>query len=199
MDFLEPYITFDKILGYITLIAGILYIIYIIKEKRIAWLFGFISSICLVISTFVEKIYMQSVLNLFYAAMAVYGFIKWSQVDSQKHRKVKISEYSARAHFILIFITVLVSGTIATALDILIKSSYSTLDAFIFAFAICATYMQAHKILSNWIYWVVINALTFILFIKAQLYSESILMLIYLGLAVLGYLKWRVKFLKQKI
>ncbi|MDR2008283.1 MAG: nicotinamide riboside transporter PnuC [Alphaproteobacteria bacterium] len=198
MDWLATFFTFDKTLGYIILITGVLYIFYLIKEKRIAWLFGFISSVGLIVSTFLEKIYMQSILNLLYALMAIYGFIKWSQVDSKNKRKVKISEYSVKNHLILIFVTVLVSGSIATILDIVVQSSYSTLDAFIFAFAILATYMQAHKILSNWLYWIVINALTIVLFVQAQLYSESILMLVYLLLAVWGYRQWRIKLSKQK-
>ncbi|MDR0484739.1 MAG: nicotinamide riboside transporter PnuC [Alphaproteobacteria bacterium] len=198
MSLLVSFILSIQFLEWVSLVAGLLYIIYLIKEKRIAWLFGFISSTCLAIVVFSEQIYLQAILQAFYALIAIYGFIKWSKVDTKKKKVLKISEYPIKTHLVLIFIAVLISGSLAKAMEIFVESSYSTLDAFIFAFAILATYMQANKILSNWIYWIIINALTIILYLDPKLYVASTLMLIYLGLAIYGYIKWKKKISLQK-
>lgn len=182
----------------ISLVTGLLYIVCLIKEKRIAWIYAFISSTILTYLYFSETVYMQTLLSAYYSAMAIYGFIAWSKKNKQKKKVLKISEYPIKFHLIMIFITLLISGTVATFLSIVLKSAYSTLDAVIFAFSIMATYMQVHKIVSNWLYWCVIDALSIVLLLYISLYSVALLMLLYLILAIWGYTKWKKQLIKNR-
>ncbi len=182
----------------VSLITGLLYLTFLIKQKRIAWIFGFISSIIFTYLYFLEEIYMQTILNFYYAAMAIYGFIQWSKKDDRNKRLLKISEYSVKTHLILIFVTILLSGTVATFLTAVLHSAYSTLDSIIFAFSILATYLQTHKIVSNWIYWCFINSLSIILLLYLSLYSLTLLSIIYTIIAIWGYKKWKMALITQK-
>jgi nicotinamide mononucleotide transporter len=184
-------------LGNISLITGILYLFCLVKEKRIAWVYAFISSSILSYIYFSESVYMQTLLSVCYSLMAIYGFVQWSKKNKEKKKTLKISEYPVKIHLILVFVTILISGSVATFLSIIIYSAYSTLDAIIFAFSIVATYLQVNKIVSNWLYWCVIDVLSIILLLYLSLYSVALLMLLYFCLALWGYAKWKKQLIKQ--
>jgi len=71
------------------------------------------------------------------------------------------------------------------------------LDAFTSWGAIVTTYMVAKKILENWIYWFVIDAISIYLFLSRGLYLTSILFLVYLIIICFGYIAWRKKYLES--
>jgi len=56
--------------------------------------------------------------------------------------------------------------------------------------AIVTTYMVAKKILENWIYWFVIDAISIYLFISRELYFTAFLFFAYLIIIVIGYRSW---------
>ena len=56
--------------------------------------------------------------------------------------------------------------------------------------ALVATYMVAKKVLENWFYWFVIDAISVMLFIERELYLTALLFLIYLIIIIFGYRTW---------
>jgi len=65
------------------------------------------------------------------------------------------------------------------------------LDAGIAMFSLLTTYLTVRKYLEAWIYWSIINALSIYLFWHNQLYLSALLMLIYIAIAVKGYINWK--------
>src|ERR1700735_3294214 len=66
--------------SWIELIAAALAVAYLllaIGQRLSCWLAAFLSSVLYVWVLFSARLYMESVLNAFYAAMAVYGFWQW--------------------------------------------------------------------------------------------------------------------------
>ena len=55
------------------------------------------------------------------------------------------------------------------------------------------TYMVARKVLENWLYWIVIDALSIGLYWDRGLYLYALLFAFYLVIAVFGYLRWRAE------
>ena len=51
--------------------------------------------------------------------------------------------------------------------------------------------MVARKILENWLYWFVIDAVSVGLFASRGLYLTALLFLVYLVMIVIGYRSWR--------
>jgi nicotinamide mononucleotide transporter len=54
-----------------------------------------------------------------------------------------------------------------------------------------ATFMVARKILENWIYWFVIDAVSIGLYLSRDLYFTAALFAGYLVMIVIGYRSWR--------
>jgi uncharacterized protein YqgV (UPF0045/DUF77 family) len=68
--------------SWIEIIAAILavaYLVLAIRQRLECWAAAFVSSCLYVWVLFSARLYMESALNAFYAAMAVYGFWQWQQ------------------------------------------------------------------------------------------------------------------------
>ena len=65
------------------------------------------------------------------------------------------------------------------------------LDALTTIFSFFATYLEAKKILSAWIYWIIINGLTIGLYLTKGLDIYSTLSVIYFVMSFVGYVKWK--------
>jgi nicotinamide mononucleotide transporter len=62
---------------------------------------------------------------------------------------------------------------------------------------VVATFMVARKILENWIYWFVIDAVSVYLYLSRELYFTAALFVAYLVMIVFGYRSWRRSMLEQ--
>ena len=70
------------------------------------------------------------------------------------------------------------------------------LDSFTTWGAVIATYMVARKILENWLYWFVIDAVSIGLYLSRDLYFTAALFAGYLVMIVIGYRSWRASMLE---
>ena len=57
--------------------------------------------------------------------------------------------------------------------------------------------MQIKKVVSNWLYWIILDAMVVVLDLLIDLKHLSMLMLCYTLLAIFGYIKYLIKFKKQ--
>ena len=64
-------------------------------------------------------------------------------------------------------------------------------DSFTTIFSFIATYLTTKKWIENWIYWIVIDAVTTYLYFSRGLEVYSLLMLAYSIIAIYGYLEWK--------
>ena len=64
------------------------------------------------------------------------------------------------------------------------------LDSFTTVAALVSTYMVARKILENWIYWFVIDAVSVYLYGLRDLYLTAALYVLYLVMIVIGFRRW---------
>ena len=82
----------------------------------------------------------------------------------------------------------LISGELLTRYS---AAALPFLDSFTTWGAVIATFMVARKILENWIYWFVIDAVSIGLYLSRELYFTAALFAAYLVMIVIGYRKWR--------
>ncbi len=65
--------------------------------------------------------------------------------------------------------------------------------------AIVATFMVTRKILENWIYWFVIDAVSIWLYLSRELYFTAGLFALYLVMIVIGYRSWRASMMERGV
>jgi len=66
-------------------------------------------------------------------------------------------------------------------------------DSFNTIFSVFATYMITRKILGNWLYWIVIDAVGAYLYFNMGLHLTSLLFISYAIIAIFGYFSWMKK------
>lgn len=167
--------------------TGLGFIILMIYQNIWCWPIGIISSLASIFLFFSTKLYMESILFIFYVAIGIYGWKVWNQSSEKK----PVKKVNGRYHLIILF-----SGAVLTALVGWINDTYTDAarplaDAGSTIFSLIASYMEAHRILSSWILWIFINLFTIWLYMDRGFKFYAGLMVLYFLLSVAGYLQWK--------
>jgi nicotinamide mononucleotide transporter len=56
--------------------------------------------------------------------------------------------------------------------------------------SVVTTFMVARKVLENWIYWLVIDAISIYLYMDRELYFTAMLFAVYIVIIIFGWLSW---------
>jgi len=173
----------------IAALLGLAYIILAAKESIWCWLMAFISTLIYTILFWDGQLPMQALLNFYYMAMAVYGFMLWRR-HGNTETELSISSWAWPKHLTLILVGISLSVATGYYLEITETSQRPYLDASITIFSVMNTWLMAQKILQNWLYWVIIDIAAVKLYIDTSYYATAVLFAIYSVLAINGYLSW---------
>ena len=176
----------------LAVIFAIIYLILAAKEDVKCWYAAIISSILYIYIMYDADLIMESMLQIFYVLMAVYGWLQWNNIVDKKI-KLKIKSWRKINHIYAIFLIIVLSIISGMLLQKYTEAALPFMDAFTTWGAIISTYMVAKKILENWIYWFVIDSISIYLYVSRELYLTAILFLIYLIIIFFGYKSWKKK------
>jgi len=173
-------------------ITALVYIVLAAFENVWCWLFGIISSALSVYLCYTGNLFLESGLSFFYVVIGLYGWYQWMH-GSEGKTALKIISYSKNKNVYLILIGLAAWAPLGFVAHTFSTQALPYLDAFITAFSLVATWMTAKKIIQNWLYWIVIDALAIILYASREFYLIALLYFIYTLIALVGYIKWRKK------
>lgn len=176
-------------------IFALLYLFLAMKQNIACWYAAFISTLIYIIIYWDVSLYMESLLNFYYLLMAIYGWINWNK-KSQIDKNYVIS-WSYQNHIVvilLILILTVISGFSLQKTD----AVYPYLDSFTTWASVITTFMVAQKILSNWIFWIIINSIAIFLNFDRELYLTVILLMTYQVMSIYGYYQWRKSYYEYK-
>jgi len=173
----------------VAVLFGIAYVILATKESLWAWFFGFVSTLIYTIIFWEGALLSSSLLNFYYMIMAGYGYYSWKKGIEEK--SLSITQLTIQKNLIFIF-----GGFILTLILAYLSNTYTHakmayMDAFVMVFSILATWMLTQKILENWLYWLIVDAVAIVLYWKSGYLATVILFAIYIALSIYGYLTWR--------
>lgn len=178
------------LLEWIGVLTGTLYVILISYKQIIAWLFALISSLLYVYICFNYQLYLESFLQVFYVAMAIYGWVNWKKETTNEI----ILKWPIKNHIINIGLSTILTLILGFTFSKFTNQANPYTDAFTTVFSLTATFMVTKKVLENWIYWIIIDGVSIFLYSSRSLYLTSVLFLIFTIIAVFGYLKWKREF-----
>ena len=175
-----------SILETLAVIFSVIYVILAAKENIWCWAAALISVGLYIYICCQAKLYAETGLQVFYFIMAIYGYFSWSKNDGA----LMISEWSTNKHFIIILSATLITFLLGFIFSIYTDAKMPIVDSFTTVFSVFATFMVVKKILSNWLYFIVIDVISIHLYYSRDLHLTSFLFLIYTLIAVFGFLKW---------
>ena len=138
----------------------------------------------------------ESVLQIFYVFMGIYGWSQWN-LNTGKDKALKVSTWSLRRHVIVIFSILGFSFLAGNLLGAYTNAALPFFDSLTTFGALVATYMVAKKKLENWIYWFVIDSISVSLFFERELYLTALLFCLYLIIIIFGFRSWFAEYRLQ--
>ncbi len=189
LDLLVSQFQASSILELTAVIFAIAYLLLAVRENILCWYAAFISTSIFLFIFWQVKLYMESGLQVYYLAMAVYGWYQWTLGGTQQSG-IAISTWPMTKH--LLALTVILIATIISGY-LLSENSDAPLpylDSFTTWASIVTTYMVAKKVLENWIYWFVIDSVSIFLYLDRGLYFTALLFAAYVVIVVFGFLTW---------
>jgi nicotinamide mononucleotide transporter len=171
-------------------ILAISYLLLAAKENIFCWYCALISTAIYTFLFWDVSLLMESALNVYYMVMAIYGWYLW-KFGGDGHDGIAIRTLQKKHHFLIIALVLLVSAISGSLLGEHTNAAWPFIDSFTTWSSVVTTIMVAKKVLENWVYWFVIDAISIPLYIDRGLYLTAILFACYLVIVVLGYLNWR--------
>lgn len=182
-----------------SVIAGVIYVVLAARENIWCWLFGIIGSLLSIYLFFIYKLYAESILYFYYVLAGVYGWWAWTHDrDATRGNQMSITTWKTRQHVLTIVAGVILSLLLAFFLRRYTDAQMPLVDAHTTMFSFLATYLVTRKVLSNWVYWIFIDAVSVGLYASRELYLYALLMVAYTLIAVWGYVEWRAAYKKEQ-
>ncbi len=170
-------------------VFAILYLLLAIRESIWCWLCAGVSTAIYVWLFIAAKLYMESLLNVFYFGMAIYGWISWRSGEGDKH-ELPVAVWPRRVHVAavaVVAVSVFVTGTwLARYSD----AAYPYIDSATTFAAMWATFLVTRKVLENWWYWLAIDVVSVFLYWSRGLELTSLLFIVYVVMIPFGLISW---------
>ena len=171
-------------------VFAIFYLILAVKQNILCWISGIISSILYFFILRSAGLYMEAYLQIFYVFMGLYGWLQWRK-GNQIDNNFIVNTWSMLKHFYAISLILALSVLSGLLLKSYTDAALPFFDAFVTWGAVVATYMVAKKLLENWIYWLVIDSISILLFISRDLFPTAFLFGLYIVIIFFGYKSWK--------
>lgn len=179
----------------IAMLLALAYVILAAQGSIWCWPAAFISTAIYTIIFYDVSLLMESALNVYYLVMAVYGYWIWQKNSKSEHKQnttaLAIVSWQASWHLKACLILTVISFILGYIMANNTTASFPYLDTFTTVFAVFTTYLVAQKVLENWLYWIIIDAVSIYLYIEKGLIPTTVLFIINVIIAAYGYFKWQ--------
>lgn len=174
----------------IAVVLAIAYLLLAAREHIACWACALAST---AIYTFVfwdVSLLMESALNVYYMAMAAYGWQQW-RYGGASHDGVSIRTLSLRQHGVILAAVAVLTLSSGAVLSGKTTAMWPYVDSFTTWASVITTVLVAKKYLENWLYWFVIDGVSIPLYLDRGLYLTAALFVVYLVIVVFGYCAWQ--------
>ena len=173
----------------LAVLLGIAYLLLAARESLWCWYAAFASTAIFLVLFWQVRLYLESALQVYYLGMAVYGWWQWKRPGEAG--TLAISRFGPRDHFLAITGVLVLSVLSGALLTRYTDAALPYLDAFTTWGAIVTTWMVARKILENWLYWIVVDGASIVLYLDRGLKLTAALFAAYLVIVTVGFFSWR--------
>ncbi|WP_309134403.1 nicotinamide riboside transporter PnuC [Cellulomonas sp.] len=136
-----------------------------------------------------KDLYGQAARQVFFAVVAVYGWVRWRQARGAGGPAVVPRWAGARARWGMLVAAVV--GTVVSALVFRALGSWGPwADGWIFTGSLLATYGMARGWTEFWLVWIAVDAVGVPLLLQAGYYPSAALYAVYGGVVLYGFVVW---------
>jgi nicotinamide mononucleotide transporter len=182
---------------YVAVIFGILSVWYARKENILVYPTGIVNVLIFVYLCYDAGIYANMGINMFYFIMSVYGWYSWTRKDARE-QKLTISRCSVSYGAVMVAVFLALFLLLRYVLMRYTDSTVPGIDALTTSIYVVGMWLMARKKLENWIAWIIGDIIAIPLYAVQGLIFSSFQFLIFLIIAILGYIEWRRRLLSAQ-
>ena len=193
----KEYSTLDTTLEIIAVLFGFLSV-WFSKQNKI-WVFptGMISTSIFVYLLLKWELLGDMMINAYYFIMSIYGWYVWTNKTNSSNQ-TPITSNSKTENGISILILLFSYFVLSFLLENYTDSDVPQWDAITTSFAFTAMWLMAKKKIENWAAWIITDLISIPLYFYKGYILTSFQFLIFLLLAIAGYISWRKKLVNKK-
>ncbi|MEP2773850.1 MAG: nicotinamide riboside transporter PnuC [Fulvivirga sp.] len=188
------------VLEFSGLVFGLLAVYFLIKENILTWPAGIAYVLVSFVIFWQQKLYADFALHIFFLVLNVYGWWYWLRGGKTNEKEeVPITTTPVSRLFLLAFVSILGISVMGTLLTLYTDASVPYWDSTTTVLSLTGMWLTARKKIENWHFWFVVDILATGIYFYKGIYFYAILYLIYIGLAIVGYLAWMKTMRSQTI
>ena len=169
-------------------IFGFLSVYFTIRQNIWCWYFGLLQVTLYCFVFYTSKLYSDMILHVIYIFLQFYGWYNWKYGGSNKST-LRVTLLTNTMFWI--GLTVLVTALLGYVMQTKTDASFPYEDAFITVASLVAQYLMIKKILQSWLFWIIVDVVAIIIYAYKDLYFTTVLYVLFLVMAVMGYLEWK--------
>ncbi len=186
-------LTLDLFVQIAGTVLSLIYLFLLVKENIWCWLFSILAAIFSIYSFISVKLYSEAILYSFFIWFSIYSWYKWS--GNKKGETLAIKTLPLKNHIFWIIIGFILAFGLGYILKTYTDAEKSFIDSNTTIFSFIASYLEAHKYLYTWVYWIILNGVTAWLYFSQGLPIFAGLMVVYFVMSGIGLWNWRKKYL----
>ena len=188
----SEYTLTHTILELFAVIMNIFSVIYAKRNSILVYPTGLIGTGIFVYILYNFSLLGDMIINFYFVIMSIYGWYYWSQ---KKNGEVlhNVSRTSTKEYYFILMLGIISLLSIYTIYNFYDKwdSWTAYVDTITTAIFFVAMYLMARRKVESWIFWIIGDVITIPLYFYKGLTISSIQYLIFLILAILGYISWK--------
>lgn len=179
------------VLEFVAVVFGITSILFSRRENILVYPVGLVNTTLFIYLSIVAGLYAEAGVNVYYTVMSVVGWVNWARKKPDGRAQLGITRSNAREWGLaLLFFGVWWAG-LYVVLGRWTDSTVPAADSFAAATAYTGMWLMTRKKLEHWLWWMATNLTSVPLYFVKGFVFASLQYLVFLALAVLGYIEWR--------
>lgn len=181
-------------LEFVAVVFGIASVVFSRMENILVYPTGLINTILYTWFCFSWwGLYAEGSLNFYYTVMSIYGWYLWSRKKEGKEDRLHITRSDRKEWLLAIAFFIACWVILYVILKQYTKSTVPFADAFASGSAYTAMLLMARKKLENWLWWIFTNVASIPLYFYKGAVFTSFQYVVFLILAIMGYITWKKK------
>ncbi|MBL0316617.1 MAG: nicotinamide mononucleotide transporter [Flavobacteriales bacterium] len=175
----------NRILEISAVVLNLMYTILYLNGSSWCYLFGILGPVTLAALCLRNKLYAEPLLQLCYVGFAIYGWVNGGEEWVVKH-------WTFNQNLPYIVVSLILALTAGVLLKKFTDAKLPVADSVVTVFGITGTWLMVNYVHENWLYFIMINSISVLIYVRRKLYVGAAMFALYLFMAVDGYFELKL-------
>jgi nicotinamide mononucleotide transporter len=174
-------------------VLGLVMVVCSIRELHWSWPLALSSSVLYFFVFKSSLLYGQAVLQLVFAALALWGWWQWLRQGDNAQPALRIQRLPRGGWAVVTAASVVLWPALAVLLQTFTDSDVAWWDALPTALSLVGQVLLGRKYLENWWVWLLVNVLSVVLFAYKGLWLTCVLYALFALMSLWGWQAWQAR------